>query len=125
MSAQLKERTKLFALDVYCFCGNLDVDGNRAQYVIKQLQRSSSSVAANYRAACRGKSKADFISKLGTVEEEADESAFWLEFIKELSATPNFQLTPQTSAELDRLWDEANQLLAIMVSSKKTARRNL
>jgi hypothetical protein len=65
------------------------------------------------------------LTKLGTVEEEADESAFWLEFIKELSATPNFQLTPQICAELDRLWDEANQLLAIMVSSKKTARKNL
>ena len=79
-----------------------------------QLVRAATSVAANYRAACRGKSRADFINKLSTVEEEADESGFWLGMIQDLGVQ---------DAELPRLMDEANQLTAIMVASKKTARR--
>lgn len=76
--------------------------------------RCGSSVGANYRAACRSKSKADFINKLSIVEEEADESSFWLELLEELSTT---QLP-----ELSRLKTETNELVAIMVQSKKTAR---
>ena len=76
---EMKVRTKQFALDVACLCADIPrvTETTNAR---GQLQRCSSSVAANYRAACRGKSKADFIAKLGIVEEEADESAFWLEF---------------------------------------------
>jgi four helix bundle protein len=123
MSAELKQRTKRFALEAFCFCADFRrIDG--VHHIVDQLRRSSTSVAANYRAACRGKSTADFIAKLGTVIEEADESAFWLEFIKDLSVLRNFKLQGEISIELDRLWDEANQLVAIMVSCRKTARMN-
>lgn len=123
MSAQLKARTKAFALDVVCFCADLP-HAPEIGHVRGQLQRCSASVAANYRSACRGKSKADFFAKLGTVEEEADESAFWLEFITDLKARRNLEFDPHTSSELDRLWDEACQLVAITIASRKTARGN-
>ena len=123
MSAQLETRTKTFALDAVCFCADLprvpEIGHNRGQ-----LQRCSTSGAANYRAACRGKSKPDFIAKLGTVEEEADESVFWLEFIRELDARRNLGIDDRLAKELDRLADEARQLLAITITSRKTARGN-
>jgi four helix bundle protein len=72
MSEELKNRTKKFALDVIGLCAGLP-HTLETRHAIGQVIRSSSSVAANYRSACRGKSKADFIAKLGTVEEEADE----------------------------------------------------
>jgi four helix bundle protein len=84
----------------------------------RQLLRSASSVAANYRSACRAKSKADFISKPSTVEEEADESALWLEMI----ADEMVDLKVASTAELPRLLAEAGEIVAIMVASKKTAR---
>src|SRR5438132_5015131 len=83
MSKQLKNRTKKFALDVIVLCAGLPYV-IETRHAIGQVIRSSSSVAANYRSACRGKSKADFISKLGTVEEEADESGFWLEMLRDI-----------------------------------------
>jgi four helix bundle protein len=79
-----------------------------------QLMRSGTSVAANYRAACRGRSKAEFIAKLGTVEEEAEESAFWLEVIIESDL-----MKENLVSDLLR---EAGELTAIMASSKITAR---
>jgi four helix bundle protein len=78
--------------------------------------RSVTSVGANYLSACRAKSKADFIAKLSNVEEEADESIYWLELLEELEM--------RQDKELQRLRDEANQLVAIIVASKKTARKN-
>jgi four helix bundle protein len=72
-------------------------------------------VAANYRAACRGRSKAEFISKLGTVEEEADECAFWLEMVLEAGL-----MKPK---RVELLLKEANELVAIMVASRKSASR--
>jgi four helix bundle protein len=123
MSAELKARTKVFALDVVCLCAELPITPEIGQ-VRGQLQRSATSVAANYRSACRGKSKADFIAKLGIVEEEADESAFWLEFIKDLQVRLNLRFEEGVLAELDRLQDEACQLLAITITSRKTARAN-
>lgn len=81
-----------------------------------QLCRSGTSVAANYRAACRAKSRADFINKLGTVEEEADEVIFWLELIA------RSRLLPQ--ARLESLLQEANEILSIVVASIRTAKRN-
>ena len=81
-----------------------------------QLVRCGGSVGANYRAVCRAKSSADFINKLSIVEEEADESAFWLEILGELGMTE--------AAERNRLEREANELVAIMVASRKTRREN-
>jgi len=111
----LKDRTQQFALDIIVLVDSLpkrrvaDVIGN-------QLVRSETSVGANYRAACRAKSPADFISKMGTVEEEADESIYWMEL-----------LVKSKLVSRDRVaWlvNEANQLVAIVVASINTARRN-
>src|SRR5436189_3015976 len=119
MSEQLKNRTKKFALDVVVLCAVLPYVVE-TRHAIGQVIRSSSSVAANYRSACRGKSKADFISKLGTVEEEADESGFWLEMLRDIAELGIAKFPPASLPELARLEDEANQLVAIMVASKKT-----
>lgn len=123
MSEQLKQRTKKFALGVIRVCHQLS-QMFETRHAIGQVIRSSSSVAANYRSACRGKSKADFIAKLGTVEEEADESGFWLEMLRDISQLGIAKFPPTTLQELARLEDEANQLVAITVASKKTARGN-
>jgi four helix bundle protein len=81
-----------------------------------QLLRAGTSVGANYRAAVRGKSRADFIAKMGIVEEECDEALYWMEMLIESgSVKPNL---------LKGLIDEGNQILAIVVASIKTARRN-
>jgi len=108
-------RTKQFALRVMTLVGAMPrtVQGRA---IANQLMRSGTSVAANYRAACRARSKAEFISKLGTVEEEADESAFWLELIIEGN------LLAETSVR--SLLTEAGELTAITASSKKTAARS-
>ncbi len=84
-----------------------------AKVVSYQLLKSSSSEAANYRAACRGKSRADFINKMKIVEEEADESLFWLQFIKDVELINN-------DSELDALIKEADELVAIFTKSLKT-----
>ena len=81
-----------------------------------QLIRASASVGANYRAACRAKSKRDFIAKLGTVIEESDESMFWLEYVEATGLLMN--------AATKKLRGEANQLVAIFTASQKTARAN-
>jgi four helix bundle protein len=83
---------------------------------VNQLIRSSSSVAANYRAVCRAKSRADFINKLKIVDEEGDESQFFLEVIDEIN--DNLELL----SEIKRLIKEADELVAIVVASIKTAR---
>lgn len=81
-----------------------------------QIFRSGTSTAANYRAVCRARSTADFISKLSIVEEEADETLFWLELIKEM------EIVDKTL--LNSLMQENNEIIAIIVSSIKTARKN-
>jgi four helix bundle protein len=81
----------------------------------RQLLRSGTSVGANYREAARGRSRADFIAKLGVVEEECDESAYWIEIIAERRLLK--------AGRLDGLLKETNELLAITVASIKTARR--
>ena len=83
---------------------------------VGQLIRASASVAANYRACCRAKSKRDFIAKLGTVIEESDESLFWLEY---LVATALL-----AGATVKKLQSESNELVAIFTTSQKTARAN-
>ncbi len=80
-----------------------------------QLIRSGTSIAANYRSACRARSKPEFIAKLGVIEEEADESAFWLELIIETNLF--------SAAKVRPLLTEAGEIVAIMASSKKTASR--
>jgi four helix bundle protein len=121
MSEELKNRTKKFALDVIGLCAGL-AHTLETRHAIGQVIRSSSSVAANYRSACRGKSKADFIAELGTVEEEADESGFWLEMLRDIAELRHLKIDARASTELTRLLDEANQLVAITVASRKTAR---
>lgn len=110
---ELKKRTKNFALRIINFVETFP-NSFLGRHVGGQLIRSGTSVAANYRAACRAKSKADFIAKMGIVEEEADESAFWIEFAVETNLV-------KAERTLD-LRDEANQLVAIFVSSINTAR---
>jgi four helix bundle protein len=112
----LKERTKKFSLRVLKLVEALP--STRTCNVIgKQLLRAATSVGANYRSACRAKSPADFIFKLGIVEEEADESAFWMELLVEAS-----YLKPTL---VEGLRAEAGELTAIMVASAKTARQSI
>jgi four helix bundle protein len=111
---ELKERTKQFGLCVLKFVDSLpNTTAGRA--LGAQLVRSGTGVGANYRAACRGRSKAEFIAKLGNVEEEADESAYWLELIADGGLLPRKMVDP--------LYQEANELTAIFAASIKTSRR--
>lgn len=113
---ELKNRSKSFALAVIELCETLPKK-YAAEVMAKQVIRSSTSTAANYRAACRGRSKPDFANKLGIVEEECDESLFWLEMIRDAKLMPE--------AKLVLLLKEANELTAIFTASHKTARNNL
>ena len=111
----LKKRTKAFALRILKLVDALPkTTAGRA--LASQIVRSGTSVAANYRAACRAKSTANFIAKMGIVEEEADETLFWLELLDESKLVP--------AAKLTAIKQEANELIAITVASIKTARRN-
>ena len=112
---ELLERTKQFALRVFKLVGALP-QTIQGRAVASQLIRSGTSVAANYRAACRARSKPEFIAKLGVVEEEADESAFWLELIIETDLLSDAKVKP--------LLVEAGEIVAIMASSKKTAAKS-
>ena len=109
---ELKQRTKQFALRVMKLVGSLP-KSTEARVVGSQLMRCGTSVGANYRAACRGRSKAEFIAKLGIVEEEADESAFWMELIIEGRLMEAELVKP--------LLQEADELTAIMAASRKSA----
>lgn len=112
----LKKRTKRFALRILKLVSALPktVAGRT---IGNQLARSGTSVPANYRAACRTRSKAEFISRLGVVEEEADESALWLELIMEGELMKKALVQP--------LRTEADEIVAIMTSSRKSASRSL
>ena len=111
---QLKERTKRFSLRVIKLVGALPntIEGRAIR---NQLVRSGTSVGAKYRAAFRGRSKTEFISRLGVVEEEADESAFWMEIIIKGGLMRKKLVQP--------LLQEANELVAIMTDSRKSAAR--
>lgn len=112
---ELKKRTKEFALRIIKLVNALP--NNPAGRVIgNQLLRAGTSVSANYRAACRAKSKSDFIYKSSIVEEEADESSFWIELIIESSLMPK--------SKIASLLNEADELTAIFVSTNKTAKSN-
>ena len=112
---ELKRRTQRFAIDVIKFVENLPP--NRSLNVlVNQLLRCSSSVVANYRSACKGKSTADFINKIVIVEEEADESIYWLELMEESGLINLNGIVP--------LKKEANELTAIFTAIGKTAKAN-
>ena len=110
----LQDRTRKFALEVIKFAEKLQRD--ETSKILGRQLRAGTSVGANYRAACRSKSKPDFISKMKTVLEEADESAFWIELL--LDAT---KASPQAARPL---LAEANELVAIAASSVNAAQRN-
>ena len=112
---ELLQRTKQFALRIFKLVGALP-QTIQGRAVAAQLIRSGTSVAADYRAACRARSKSEFVAKLGLVEEEADESAFWLELIIETKLLGAAKVKP--------LLIEAGEIVAIMASSKKTAAKS-
>ena len=111
----LKVRTKQFGLRVIRLVETLPKT-RTGDVLGRQLLRSATSVGANYRAACRGRSAAEFQAKLGIVEEEADESAYWIEMLSDAGLVKANLVEP--------LLREANELTAIVVSSIRTARRN-
>ena len=112
----LIERTKMFALRIIKLVNALpNTIVGRAMG--GQLIRSGTSVGANYRAACRGRSKAEFIAKMGIVVEESDECGYWLDLIAEAAEVPR--------ARVQSLEKEADELTAIFTASRKTAMRNL
>ena len=111
----LLQRTKKFALRVIKLVNALP-NNLAGRKIGNQLIRSGTSVASNYRAACRGRSKAEFIAKLGTVEEEADESALWMELIIEGKL--------MNKSLVQSLWQESVELTRIIAASKISARRN-
>src|SRR6266540_7393858 len=110
----LKERTKKFAISIIKLFRMLPKT-EEARMIGRQVLRSGTSVAANYRAVCRARSKAEFVAKLGIVVEEADETVFWLEMLVESGIV--------SQEKLKALQIEANELLAIFAASQRTARR--
>ncbi len=112
--AAFKERTKVLALRIMRLVEGLP-NTRSADVIARQLLRSATSVGANYRAACRAKSGPDMITKLKIVEEEADETAYWLELLAEGRSLPQ--------DELAALMQETNELLAMTVASIRTLRR--
>lgn len=117
MKNDLVSRTRKFALDCMLLCTKLPNDRAFNAY-INQLIRCSASVGANYRASQKAKSKKDFINKLKIVEEEVDESNYFLDLLKEVSKINNLNFT-----EFDLLMKESKELLAIITSSINTARK--
>ncbi|TNE70741.1 four helix bundle protein [bacterium] len=113
---ELQQRTKRFALSIIEMANNLPYSTSN-KVISNQILRSSTSIAANYRASCKAKSKADFVYKINLVEEEADETCFWLELLYE-----NNQLSVE---QYNKLHKEADELTAIFTVTGRTARNNL
>jgi four helix bundle protein len=111
----MKRRTRAFAVKVVELGEGME-KSKTTDVVGYQLIRSATSVAANYRAVCRSRSRADFVNKLGIVEEEADETLFWLEMLVDCKKVKLPEVKP--------LLDEAEQLTKIFAASRITARRN-
>ncbi|MNK10036.1 hypothetical protein D3C87_280500 [compost metagenome] len=114
-SETLKQRTKAYSISIAKLISSLPYNIINKNYS-NQLVRCASSVGANYRAACRAKSTADFINKLKIVEEELDETMFFLELLEEFN--------PNEKAFIRKNWEEGNELLSIIVASIVTIRRN-
>jgi four helix bundle protein len=112
---EFKDRTKKLALRIIKLIEALPKN-QTAEIIGRQLLRSGTSVGANYRAACRGKSSADVISKLSVVEEEADESIYWMELLVESGLVPQAKTTS--------LMNETHEIVAMIVASIKTLRSN-
>lgn len=112
--SELQDRTKKFALGIIKLA-NLLPKTPEGQVIKYQIIKSGTSVAANYRAVCRARSRSEFIAKLGIVIEEADESSFWLELISDAKLINKEIISP--------ILKEADEIVAIMVSSCKSARR--
>ena len=110
---ELKHRTRTFAIEVIKLAKSLPSDFVTA-HIARQLMRCGTSVGANYRSSCRAKSEADFISKMSTVEEKADETGYWLEVLIETSAV--------SVKAVAAVMSEAEQLVRIGVASIRTAR---
>ena len=109
-----KDRTKKLALQIIELVEELP-NRRTADVIGRQLLRSGTSVGANYRSACRGKSTADVLSKLAIVEEEADESVYWMELLVEAGIIPETRVSA--------LMRETNEILAMTVASIKTLRK--
>lgn len=114
---QLRDRTKEFAKRIVRLCRALPRDWD-VRELAKQLLRSATSVAANYRACGRARSDKEFCSKLGVVVEEADESQLWIELLKEAHPSPG-------DCPYDPLLKEASELTAIFTASHRTAKANM
>jgi len=113
---ELKQSTKIFGLKIIRLVESLP--STKATHVIgNQVIRSGTSVGANYKAACRGRSKAEFIAKMGIVIEEADESMYWMEMLIEAGIV--------SQDDMAELLSEADELVAIITASVKTARSSL
>lgn len=115
MVEQLKIRSKQIGLEVIKLVDELP-NKPSAWAIAKQIIRSSTSIGANYRAACRAKSSADFINKLKIVEEESDETQYWLEVLEESKLI--------NSGRIEVVKKEVNEIISIVVASIKTAREN-
>jgi four helix bundle protein len=115
IASELKQRTKQFGLRIVRLVRSLDGDGIE-RTIANQLLRCGTSVGANYRAACRARSPAEFRAKLGIVEEEADECAYWMELLVESGIV--------AKSLLEDLLKETDEILAIIVSSITTSKRN-
>ena len=113
---ELQDRTKRFAVRIVNVFKALPKT-DEARIIGKQLLRSGTSVAANYRAACRGRSKAEFAAKMGVVVEEVDETVFWMELLVETDIV--------AAGKMTELISEANELLAIFAASRSTARKRI
>ena len=113
-AAELKNRTKQFAIRIVRLFRSLPKT-EEARIIGKQMLRSGTSVAANYRAVCRARSKAEFIAKIGIVVEEADETVLWLELLVDTDIVPENRMAS--------LLSESNELLAIFAASQHTARK--
>jgi len=113
---ELKDRTKKLGLRVINLVNALPKSPS-SDVIGRQLLRSGTSVGANYRAACRGKSKKDFVYKLEIAIEEADESLYWLELIVEAGILPEERLTA--------LMQECDEIISILTASAKTTRKSV
>ena len=113
LAEELKARTRRFAVRIVRLFRALPKT-DEARVLSKQVLRSGTSVGANYRAACRARSKAEFTAKMGLVVEECDETVFWLELLIETGIV--------RAGKLNELLREANELLAIFAASQRTAR---
>ncbi len=112
----LRKRTKAFAIRIVKLSQALEKT-NTGRTLGRQVLRSGTSVAANYRSACRARSRAEFVSRMAVVVEEADETVFWLELLVEAGLVPR--------KRLEALIKEANELLALSAASHRTAKQKL